>query len=480
VKLQEFANTCVPAPGLQANLDFGSVPVGSQVQMQVYGGGSAECYYAATCGAGVCTVGGEWLLYGIPTHDVPTPPNEIFSQSGPVGVADGMAFTIWFAPRTVGPVWATASWNDEDGTYCGLPLLLLSGAGVATDGGAGDAQSGMDSGQTTVAATAVAVAADFACAVTTGGRVECWGNGGFGSYSPAVVPGVTALSAGGASACAITASGGVECWDTSSVPAQVSGLTSGATAVSIESGSACAIISGGAVECWGDNTYGELGNNSTISNSSVPVQVSGLSSGATTVSTGGDSACAITTDGAVMCWGNNGQGELGNDSTTNSSVPVQVSGLSSGAIAVSAGGDSACAITSGGALKCWGDNSFGKLGNGSMLTSLRPVQVTGLASGVTAVSMGEYFACAITASGGVECWGDNTYGELGDDSVGSSAVPVQVGGVTSGAIAVSVGEWTACALTSIGRVLCWGSNYNGLLGDNATGTSYVPVEVSGF
>jgi alpha-tubulin suppressor-like RCC1 family protein len=250
--------------------------------------------------------------------------------------------------------------------------------------------------------------------------------------------------------------------------------------VSIESGSACAIISGGAVECWGDNTYGELGNNSTISNSSVPVQVSGLSSGATTVSTGGDSACAITTDGAVMCWGNNGQGELGNDSTTNSSVPVQVSGLSSGAIAVSAGGDSACAITSGGALKCWGDNSFGKLGNGSMLTSLRPVQVTGLASGVTAVSMGEYFACAITASGGVECWGDNTYGELGDDSVGSSAVPVQVGGVTSGAIAVSVGEWTACALTSIGRVLCWGSNYNGLLGDNATGTSYVPVEVSGF
>ena len=203
-----------------------------------------------------------------------------------------------------------------------------------------------------------------------------------------------------------------------------------AIGVSLGSQSACAVTAGGGVECWGGNSAGELGNNSTT-NSSVPVQVSGLT-GVTAVSVGGDSSCAVTAGGGVECWGDNAYGELGNNSTTNSSVPVQVSGLTSGVTAVSVGQASACAVTAGGGVECWGTN----IGNNSTTTqcsgspcSLTPVQVTGLTSGVTAVSAGVGFACALTAGGGVWCWGDNEFGQLGNNSTTGSSVPVQVAGL---------------------------------------------------
>jgi alpha-tubulin suppressor-like RCC1 family protein len=107
---------------------------------------------------------------------------------------------------------------------------------------------------------------------------------------------------------------------------------------------------------------------------------------------------------------------------------VQVSGLTSGVIAVSAGGDSACAVTIGGGVECWGYNGYGQLGNNSTTNSSVPVQVSGLTSGVTAVSAGNVSACALTTGGSVECWGDNRYGELGNNSTTSSSVPVEVSG----------------------------------------------------
>jgi alpha-tubulin suppressor-like RCC1 family protein len=263
---------------------------------------------------------------------------------------------------------------------------------------------------------------------------------------------------------------------------QVSGLT-GVTAVSVGGDSSCAVTAGGGVECWGDNTYGELGNNSTT-NSSVPVRVSGLTSGVTAVSAGGGFACALTMSGGVECWGENNAGELGNNSTTNSSVPVQVSGLT-GVTAVSAGSGyvSACAVTAGGGVECWGDNAYGELGNNSTTNSSVPVQVSGLTSGVTAVSVGQASACAVTAGGGVECWGTN----IGNNSTttqcsGSpcSLTPVQVTGLTSGVTAVSAGVGFACALTAGGGVWCWGDNEFGQLGNNSTTGSSVPVQVAGL
>src|ERR1700690_3942807 len=115
-----------------------------------------------------------------------------------------------------------------------------------------------------------------------------------------------------------------------------SAALTGVTAVSVEGGSACAITAGGGVVCWGGNVDGQLGSNSTT-NSSVPVQVVGLTSGVTAVSMGLLHACAVTAGGGVMCWGMNNLGQLGDNSTTNRLVPVQVMGLTSGVTAVSVG-----------------------------------------------------------------------------------------------------------------------------------------------
>jgi alpha-tubulin suppressor-like RCC1 family protein len=215
---------------------------------------------------------------------------------------------------------------------------------------------------------------------------------------------------------------------------------SGITALAAGDLFTCALTSGGGVECWGDNTYGQLGNGSTT-NSATPVQVTGLSSGVVAISAGGfvgdGFACALMTSGGVKCWGANIWGELGASSTSTcatsyscSLTPVQVTGLTTGVTAISAGGATACAITTGGAVKCWGYGSDGELGNGTTPnTDYAPVPVTGLTSGVIAISSGDETSCAIVTGGEVWCWGDNVNLELGNDSTATnSAVPVQVTG----------------------------------------------------
>src|SRR5664279_3117507 len=116
-----------------------------------------------------------------------------------------------------------------------------------------------------------------------------------------------------------------------------------------------------AVKCWGLNNNGQLGNNS-ITNSPFPVDVSGLSSGIKAITSGYFFSCALTTGGGVLCWGDNGNGQIGNNTTTRAMIPVSVSGLSSGVAAISAGGFHVCALlTNNGAVKCWGFNYYGEL-----------------------------------------------------------------------------------------------------------------------
>src|SRR5439155_19497136 len=124
--------------------------------------------------------------------------------------------------------------------------------------------------------------------------------------------------------------------------------------------------------------------------------VSGLGSGVAAVVTGDSFSCALTTGGAVSCWGDNSKGQLGDTTVTQRHTPVGVSGLSSGVTAIAANGKHACAIT-GGALMCWGENNKGQVGDGTVTERHAPVAVSGLGSGVTSVSAGDLPACAVAS-----------------------------------------------------------------------------------
>ena len=306
----------------------------------------------------------------------------------------------------------------------------------------------------------------------------------------------SSVSAGGYHTCALTSSGGVKCWGQnghgqlgngtnawSNVPVNVSGLSSGVSAISGGYKYTCAVTSGGAVKCWGDNWAGQLGNG-TDTDSNVPVNVSGLSSGVSAISAGSDHTCALTSGGGAKCWGYNGYGSLGNGTDIDySNVPLDVYGLSSGVIAISAGYDCySCALTSSGGVKCWGGNWNSQLGNDTIiLYSNVPVNVSGLASGVSAISAGGGHTCALTSGGGAKCWGGNGAGQLGNGTRTGSNVPVNVSGLSSGISAISAGSVHTCALTSGGGAKCWGYNYWGQLGNGTAGSNFdVPVNVIGF
>jgi alpha-tubulin suppressor-like RCC1 family protein len=231
----------------------------------------------------------------------------------------------------------------------------------------------------------------------------------------------------------------------------------------------CALTTVGGVKCWGWNASNELGDGTDAYLRSTPVDVVGLERGVRTIAAGGIDSCAATTAGAVKCWGANYNGVLGNGTRDPSSTPVDVVGLSSGVRSIAVGTTHACAITSRRGLVCWGSNSAGQLGDGSESDRLTPVPVRGLASGVRAVSAGFEYTCALTASGGVKCWGGNVAGQLGTGSLFESTTPVWVAGLRSGVRAIAAGSFSACALTSRGAVKCWG-------GDR----SVTPIPVAGL
>jgi hypothetical protein len=194
----------------------------------------------------------------------------------------------------------------------------------------------------------------------------------------------------------------------------------------------CALTSTGLVQCWGSNGYGELGNGSTT-NSITPVTVTGLSGPIAALAAGAQHTCALTDAGTVQCWGYNPYGQLGNGGTANSSIPVTVTGLSGPATAVVAGGYHTCVLTSAGAVQCWGHNVNGQLGNGGTAKSAIPVTVTGLSESATALAAGTNHSCALTSLGALRCWGINANGQLGDGSLATAVIPVTVSGLNGSA-----------------------------------------------
>jgi alpha-tubulin suppressor-like RCC1 family protein len=291
---------------------------------------------------------------------------------------------------------------------------------------------------------------------------------------------VKAVAAGDMFTCALTG-GAVACWGIlgqnvtqNDVPVFMSGLSSGVASIAAGANRLCDLTTGGAVQCLGGV---DLGNGST-GYSNTPVQVTGLTSGVASIAGGYFESCAVTTGGAAQCWGYNWNGDIGNGSTSDSYTPVGVTGLGSGVSSVALGGAHGCAVTTSGAVQCWGYGGNGDLGNNSTSDSTTPVAVSSLSSGVSGVSLGENNTCAVTTAGQALCWGNNDYGQLGNSSTAvQSNVPVTVTGFTSGASAISVGYQHACVLTSSGGVQCWGDNTYGQLGDNSDVVSLVPVAV---
>ena len=351
----------------------------------------------------------------------------------------------------------------------------------------------------------IASGLNYTCVVTTTGGVKCWGNNSVGQLgegdtvsqsSPVDVSGMTSgfatvITGSSGTTCAISIAGALWCWGNNAsgqlgngtttnsyVPVQVTGLTSGVASASVGADSVCAVLTSGAVKCWGDNTYGQLGNNSTTA-SLTPTPVTGFSaSGASKISVGGDTACLVTTTGGLKCWGNSTNGQMGTGSNSQSLVPIDVVGLTSGVAEVDEGTLSGCAVTTAGAVKCWGYNSNGQLGDGTTTQRLTPVVVTGASSGISHVGVGDHNVCAMTTSGAAKCWGENKDGELGDGDDNDRHSPDNVTGLSSTITQIAVGNAHACSVTSSQTVACWGADADGEIGDGIVTQRTIPNPVT--
>ena len=248
----------------------------------------------------------------------------------------------------------------------------------------------------------------------------------------------------------------------------------------------CAVLSTGHIKCWGDNQFGQLGNDST-GESDIPVEVEDVAD-ATDVGAGEDYTCAVLSTGHIQCWGLNETGQLGNDSTVNASTPVDVHGLSN-ALQVTGGSRHTCALLSSHHVDCWGANYDGQLGNGSTKSRETPVTVDNLSDAIEVAAGGEH-ACALLSTGHVDCWGENQFGQLGvgnnsgpevcpEETASCSRTPVEAQGITD-ATQVAAGRLDTCARLATGHVQCWGWNEYGQLGDGTHISSAVPVEVQGI
>ncbi len=240
----------------------------------------------------------------------------------------------------------------------------------------------------------------------------------------------------------------------------------------------CARRADGTVACWGKNLNGQLGNGAMTEYELLPVAVVGLTD-AVELAAAELHTCARRAAGTVVCWGDNSYGQLGNGTTQPSTTPVPVTGISD-AVELVSGQEHFCVRTSGGQVLCWGRNDYGQLGNGGVAQALQPTPVKGLASAV-ALGAGDFHTCAVLPDSTVLCWGRNDSGQLGDTSLQQQDLPVAVKSL-SGAEELTAGLEHTCARTG-GAVMCWGVNSDGQLGyglyDGSLVGSLTPVDAMG-
>jgi alpha-tubulin suppressor-like RCC1 family protein len=375
---------------------------------------------------------------------------------------------------------------------CSATLVLFSfsaSCGMVLNSNSGKPAKGLEEAYSYQASHFVISQGDFhTCALTPLGGVKCWGDNYRGKLgdntftyreSPVDVvgleSGVKAVSAGGNHTCALTDTGGVKCWGDNSrgqlgngftgefefqpAPVDVVGLSSGVESISLGYLMSCALLTSGTVKCWGFGLDGSLGHGQ-YANSNVPVDVVGIS-GAKALTLGNEFGCAITETSTVKCWGWNAYGQLGNGTTDNdgSNVPVDVINLNDPIESIEAGNSHACAVTTGGAAYCWGENGYGQIGNGESdgFIPASATLVNGLSSGVRVVSAGYIHSCALMTSGQVKCWGSNNRGQLGTGDRTNSFEPINTLNLDDlNIVSIAAGREISNALTSDGKIMRWG------------------------
>ena len=368
------------------------------------------------------------------------------------------------------------------------------------------------------------------CGVTSAGGLKCWGDGdghtfGDGTVNdhpiafPVSASGVAQVESARTFTCARLTDKTVNCWGDGSqfgslvpTPVKLNSTTalSGVTEISVGSVHACAVISGGGVKCWGNNVVRQIGDGTAIGDSGTDVRRYPTSvldpddpthrvlTGVVDISSAGGNTCARKVSGAVVCWGDNSAGQLGNGLTSAQGFPVNVSGIVS-AQQISTGRQHSCAVLTSGQLWCWGENTQAQLGSSSATVGVNvPSPVLVLPAGVKQVSAGSIHTCAVMVSGRAKCWGANldyyrsvfpephTYfptGQLGNGRLDGNYefTPVDVvlpgGSPLDGVLQISAGYDESCAVLITGGVKCWGDNEHGQLGNNSFTNSAFPVDV---
>ena len=315
----------------------------------------------------------------------------------------------------------------------------------------------------------------------------------------------TTIAAGTYNGCAILENQSMVCWGDNEYGQLGDGTTTGSavpiyvnvaaneTPVEVTVGqvTACALMESGNIYCWGSGYYGKMGNGEPWSDDYVNTEMRQVllpeGQGGQTVSISGGHICTILDNGDVYCWGRGNQGQLGYGGTSNRNIPAKVNlpGQRS-AIAISTGTYMTCAITTDGMGYCWGENDEGQLGNGTTNSRrMTPAEVL-FPSGYTPVSIsaGDDFSCALMDNRKVMCWGENNDGRLGQGPLGTDdeTTPVWVIMENSEtAHFLDIGTKSACMILDSGETKCWGTNEEGQIGQGDTDIDYysTPTEVNG-
>jgi alpha-tubulin suppressor-like RCC1 family protein len=262
-------------------------------------------------------------------------------------------------------------------------------------------------------------------------------------------------------------------------PASTASAVEGGTATQINAGGyhACAITPAERLKCWGYNSVGQLGIGNT-DNQYEPRLVPNLEN-VKRVAIGNYTTCAIVGNaGKLKCWGENDYGQIGDGTNDDSDTPVLT--IEKGVKQVDIGEYHTCAVFESGKAKCWGSNDYAELGTRDFDDRLRPAKVEGL-DNVKNISAGYEYTCATVGQGKAKCWGKNDYGVIGDNTYDDRKRPTQVKGLDKNVTVVKAGYYTSCAIVGKGRLKCWGTDYYGEVGTGTTVGDYPkPVQVIGM